>query len=37
MKLLLIEDDSDLRDMLAGYLVSEHFTVICAADRLRRI
>lgn len=32
MKLLLVEDDSDLRDMLAGYLGSEHFTVVCAAD-----
>lgn len=32
MKILLIEDDKEIRQMLCNYLLAEGFEVICAAD-----
>lgn len=32
MKILLVEDDNEIREMLCSYLVTENFEVVCAAD-----
>lgn len=32
MKILLIEDDKEIREMLRSYLMTENFEVVCAAD-----
>ena len=32
MKILLIEDDIEISEMLCSYLIAENFEVVCAAD-----
>lgn len=32
MKILLVEDDAEIREMLRGYLTAENYEVICAPD-----
>ena len=32
MKILLIEDDIEISEMLCSYLIAENFEVVCATD-----
>ena len=32
MRILLIEDDKEISEMLSNYLIAENFEVVCAAD-----
>ena len=36
MKILLIEDDIEISEMLCSYLIAENFEVVCAADEIGR-
>ena len=32
MRILLIEDDKEISEMLSSYLMAENFEIVCAAD-----
>ena len=37
MKILLIEDDIEISEMLCSYLIAENFEVVCATDGQRHV